>query len=241
VKALKPKGRPRLAYTTRYGKAYQGDSQLLLSGAVKPGTVDLIFTSPPFALTRPKDYGNKAQTEYVEWFRRFLPGFKRVLSPRGSLVIDIGGSYLPGRPQRSAYHFELAVMLAKELQLCQEFYWFNPAKLPSPAEWTNVQRVRVKDSVNLVLWLAKDAGKTKANNRNVLRRYSESMRALLKNGYQIRRRPSNHNISGKFLLDNSGSISPNLLGFAESVDSGERQSSNSFEYGFERWVSYPMC
>ena len=143
-------------------------------------------------------------------------GFRRVLSEDGSIVIDIGGSYLPGKPWRSTYHFELAVLLGSHFELCQEFYWFNPAKLPSPAEWTNVRRLRVKDSVNLLLWLAKDAGKTKANNKRVLKRYSDSMQALLKSGYQVRQRPSNHDISQKFLFNNKGAIPPNLLGFASS-------------------------
>src|SRR5262245_48161712 len=216
-RSKKSKGTPRLAYTTRFGHAYQGDARRLLrSNEIKPKSVDLILTSPPFALTRSKDYGNKAQEEYIAWFSSFVPGIKRVLADHGSLVVDIGGAYLPGAPKRSTYHFELAVRLAKHFDLCQEFYWFNPAKLPSPAEWTNVRRLRVKDSVNLVLWLAKDASKTHADNRRVLRRYSDSMRSLLKNGYQVRRRPSNHDISGNFLRDNRGSISPNLLGFGHS-------------------------
>ena len=82
---------------------------------------------------------------------------------------------MAGAPRRSAYHFELAVMLSNEFELCQEFYWYNPAKLPSPAEWVNIRRLRVKDSVNLVLWFAKDASNTKADNRRVLRRYSDSI------------------------------------------------------------------
>jgi site-specific DNA-methyltransferase (cytosine-N4-specific) len=230
-------GQPRLAYSTPAGGAYQGESRLLLqSSEIKPGSVDLIFTSPPFALTRPKDYGNETQAEYVEWFKTFLPGFQRVLSDRGSLVIDIGGSFLPGKPRRSTYHFELAVLLAQHFDLCQEFYWFNPAKLPSPAEWTTVRRLRVKDSVNLVLWLAKDASRTKADNRRVLRRYSDSMRSLLKNGYQVRQRPSNHDISQKFLFDNRGSIPSNLLGFVDTGENGQLEGS-SFEEAFDNLVS----
>lgn len=218
---------PVLAYTTRYGKAFKGDSRgLMQSRKVKPGSVDLIMTSPPFALTRKKDYGNEAAGEYVDWFRSFVKPFKRVLSDTGSLVIDIGGAYLPGRAERSTYHFELAVALASEFDLCQEFYWYNPAKLPSPAEWVNVRRMRVKDSCNLVLWLSKDAMNTKANNRRVLKRYSEAMEALLKGGFQYRKRPSGHDISENFMKRNEGSIPPNLLGpaFPEDLDDleGER-------------------
>ncbi len=65
--------------------------------------------------------------------------------------------------------------------------------------------------------LAKDSLKTKADNRRVLKRYSESMEALLKNGYQYRVRPSGHDISSKFQKNHGGAISPNLLGFAHAV------------------------
>src|SRR4051812_45148066 len=99
---------PKLAYRTALGSAYQGDSRRLAeSEFLQPGSVDLIFTSPPFALTRQKDYGNKAHDEYIAWFESFLPGWKRVLSDKGSIVVDVGGAYLPGAPRRSTYHFEL--------------------------------------------------------------------------------------------------------------------------------------
>ncbi len=208
----------RLAYRTSAGAAYQGDSRdLLQSNVVAEGSASLVMTSPPFALTRKKAYGNEQEEAYLEWFSTFVKPFKRVLADDGSLVIDIGGAYLPGKPKRSTYHFQLAVELAKEFDLCQEFYWYNPAKLPSPAEWVNVRRMRVKDSCNLVLWFANDAGNTKADNRRVLKRYSASMEALLKNGYQYRTRPSGHDISEKFNRDNGGAITPNLLGFAHEA------------------------
>lgn len=206
----------RLAYATVWGRAYQGDSrQLLCSDEVAPESVDLLVMSPPFALTRKKEYGNAAADEYIDWFLSFVGPFKRVLKETGSLVIDIGGAYLPGAPKRSVYHFQLAVELAKHFDLCQEFYWYNPAKLPAPAEWVNVRRVRVKDSVNPVFWFAKDASKAKADNRRVLKRYSASMEALLKNGYQYRVRPSGHDISDKFAKRNGGAIPANLLGSTE--------------------------
>ena len=107
--------------------------------------------------------------------------------------------------------------MARALDLCQEFYWFNPGKLPSPAEWVTIRRLRVKDSVNLVLWLAKDAARTKADNRRVLREYSSSMKSLLRNGYQARLRPSNWSISDGFTEDHGGSIPDNLV-LTEDLD-----------------------
>lgn len=179
---------------------------------MKEHTVDLIVTSPPFALTRKKEYGNKAEDEYVNWFRQFASAFKRILKPSGSLVIDLGGAWMPGTPTRSLYHFKLLIMLCDDFgfHLAQEFYWWNPSKLPSPAEWVNIRRIRVKDAINTVWWLSPTPW-PRASNRRVLQPYSESMQNLLAKGYKAKLRPSGHDISEKFAINNGAAIPPNLI------------------------------
>ena len=203
-------------YSTQYGKAYLGDSLMYL-GQIETGSVDLIVTSPPFALKRKKEYGNVHARDYVSWFMNFAVEFKRVLRDTGSLVLDIGGTWVRGQPTRSLYHFELMISLCKTLgfHLAQEFYWYNPSKLPSPAEWVTVRRVRVKDAVDPVWWLSATPN-PKANNRNVLKPYSQSMLNLLENGYKAKRRPSGHDISENFQKNNRGAIPPNLLEIANT-------------------------
>lgn len=209
----------RPAFETNIGRIYVGDSLVVLSDpqVVTEGSVDLIMTSPPFGLTRKKQYGNVEADKYVNWFRPFGQLFKRLLKPNGSLVIDIGGSWIPGQPTRSLYHYELLVMLVRDLgfHLAQEFFCWNPSKLPTPAEWVNIRRVRVKDAVNCVWWLSPTPW-PKASNRRVLQPYSESMKELLANGYKAKRRPSGHDISTKFSRDNGRSIPPNLLAIANT-------------------------
>lgn len=211
---MNPPGTPY--YRTNLGAAYLGDSRDLLT-RVPDEAVNLIMTSPPFALTRKKEYGNESAEDYVEWFLDFAREFKRVLAPDGSLVIDLGGAYLPGRPVRALYQFELLIRLCKDLGffLAQEFFHYNPSRLPSPAEWVTVRRIRVKDAVNVVWWLSITEN-PKADNRKVLRPYSDSMRQLLKNGYKAKVRPSGHEISEKFNRDNNGAIPPNLLELANT-------------------------
>jgi len=203
-------------YTTPLGAAYLGNS-LELMADLPDGSIDLICTSPPFALVRKKEYGNVDAHEYVEWFRDFAVHFHRILKPKGSLIVDIGGAWLKGFPVRSLYHFELVIDLCKPKSagglgffLAQELFWYNPAKLPTPAEWVTVRRERVKDAVNTVWWLSKDPH-PQANNRRVLRPYSEAMKSLLKNGYDAKRRPSGHDISTKFQNDRGGAIPPNII------------------------------
>ena len=216
--------RLRRFFSTKLGQIYQGDSLDFLHSRAEKKSVDLVVTSPPFGLVRKKSYGNEDADEYCNWFRPFAEGFRRVLKESGSLVIDIGGAWKAGMPTRSLYHFDLLIMLCREygFHLCQEHFWWNPSKLPTPAEWVNVRRVRVKDAVNCIWWLSLTPW-PKASNRRVLAPYSDSMRLLLKNGYTAKLRPSGHDISNKFQQDNGGAVPPNLLAIANTESNGRYQ------------------
>lgn len=200
------------AYQTHFGKAFIGNS-LEIMQAIPSESINLVITSPPFALRRKKSYGNVGADEYIDWFVPFAREIRRILKDDGSFVLDIGGSWEKGQPSRSLYHFELLLDLCKRHQLfklAQEFYWYNPAKMPAPAEWVTIQRIRVKDAVNTIWWLSKTAFPN-ASNRRVLTPYKESMRHLLKNGYNSGLRPSEHVVSEKWGIDHGGAIPPNII------------------------------
>ena len=216
---------PEPYYKTQLGAAYLGDALELIKH-VPDGRINLIMTSPPFALTKKKPYGNTKASQYVDWFKPFAREFWRVLSDDGSLVIHIGGSWDKGQPTRSLYHFELLFELCRPEQdkfkfyLAQDFYWFNPAKLPAPAEWVTIRRIRAKDAVDPIWWLSKSPF-PEADNRRVLTPYSKAMLRLLEQGYNAGPRPSGHNISQKFQLDHGGAIPPNLLVIANTESNGD--------------------
>jgi site-specific DNA-methyltransferase (cytosine-N4-specific) len=180
----------------------------------------LVLTSPPFALRRQKAYGNVAADEYVQWFLPFAREIHRILKPDGSFVFDLGGAWKRGSGTRSLFQYELVLQLCRFFHLAQEFYWFNPSKLPTPAEWVTIRRTRVKDAVNTLWWLSKTET-PQADNRRVLKPYSPSMRRLLKDGYQVARRPSQHDISPHFRRDNGGAIPPNLLSIPNTRSSDD--------------------
>jgi site-specific DNA-methyltransferase (cytosine-N4-specific) len=207
----------KLFAETARGRILLGDSLSVFREEIEPGAVDLIMTSPPFGLVRKKDYGNANADDYLEWFRPFAAAFHKALKPQGSLVIDIGGAWISGQPTRSLYHYELLIMLCKEFgfHLAQEFFWWNPARLPTPAEWVTVRRIRVKDAVNCIWWLSPTPW-PKASNRRVLQPYSNSMKVLLEKGYKPMLRPSGHDISDCFGTDNGAAIPPNLISLAHT-------------------------
>ena len=229
---VKIKPKPTVYHRTHLGCIYHADSLDVMKGYDKE-SVDLVLTSPPFALTRKKDYGNEQEDDYLEWFREFAEQFHRILKDDGSLVIDLGGAWKPGLPVRSLYHFKLLIMLCEEydFHLAQEFYWWNPSKLPSPAEWVNIRRIRVKDGVNTVWWLSKTPW-PRASNRRVLQPYSDSMKTLLDSGYRPKLRPSGHDISDKFVINNGAAIPPNLIAIPNT-----ESNSSYMRYCKERGIS----
>lgn len=199
-------------YTTDLGVAYLADS-LKLMQLIPDNHLNLVLTSPPYALQFKKEYGNVSKVEYVEWFLQFAKEIFRTLKDDGSFIVNIGGSYNKGVPTRSLYHYKLLIALVEELNfhLAQEFFWYNPAKMPMPAEWVTVRRIRVKDSVEFVWWFSKTPF-PKSNNKNVLKPYSKDMLRLNKKGVTRTIRPSGHNIKPTFgNVDAGGSIPPNVF------------------------------
>ena len=209
-----PKTRPTSApiYATKLGSMYVAKSDELLalpSMKKHKGKVQLVFTSPPFPLIAKKKYGNKQGDEYVEFLASFAPLLKGMLKPNGSIVIEIGNAWEPGEPVMSTVVLRALLKFLEKggLHLCQEFIWYNPARLPSPVQWVNVERIRVKDAFTRLWWMS-PVTRPKADNRKVLREYSDSMKLLLKNqSYNAGRRPSHHVIGKKsFNTSNGGAI-----------------------------------
>jgi DNA modification methylase len=222
-------------YSTPRGQAYVGDSLELIT-ELPDSSVDLVMTSPPFALRRKKSYGNVEETEYVDWIKPFGNQVFRVLKESGSFVLDLGGAYRAGVPSRSLYNFRVLLAFCDDIgfRLAEDFYWFNPAKLPSPIEWVNKRKIRAKDSVNTVWWFSK-RDFPKANVREVLTPYSERMRKLMEDPasfYKPKRRPSGHDISSAFGKDNGGAIPSNLLSIS-NTDSNSNYLRLCRELGLE--------
>jgi site-specific DNA-methyltransferase (cytosine-N4-specific) len=179
------------------------------------GKVQLIFTSPPFPLNTKKEYGNLTGPAYVKWLSDFAPLLKQLLTPNGSIVLEIGNAWERGEPVMSTTVLRALLKFLDNggFHLCQEFVWYNPARLPSPIQWVNVERSRVKDAFTRLWWMS-PVTRPKADNRRVLREYSPSMKQLIRTKkYNSGPRPSEYTIGKKsFLTDNGGAIPPNVIG-----------------------------
>lgn len=202
-------------FTTNLGTALLAEAETAVQ-FIDDKSIHLILTSPPYPLITKKAYGNKDPQSYVEWFTQLAASWKDKLTDTGSLVINLADVFTPGSPSLSLYQERLLISLCDEIgySLAQKFYWENPAKLPSPAEWVCVRRIRVTPSIEQLYWLTKSPASATANNRNILRPYSESMlQRLAQGGEQTSQsRPSGFAFKqNAFSKDNGGSIPHNLL------------------------------
>lgn len=218
LKKLQPqKAEPELIYDTAAGRMFCGDTLDFLGTSVgeeMKGQTQLIFTSPPFPLNEKKKYGNLQGDAYIEWFAAFAPKLRDLLTADGSIVVEIGNAWQSGKPVMSTVVLRalLEFLERADLQLCQEFVWYNPARLPSPVQWVNVERIRVKDAFSRIWWMS-HVDRPKADNRRVLKPYSASMKRLIETGkYNSGKRPSEYTIGEhSFKTDNKGAIPPNVI------------------------------
>lgn len=198
-------------YKTDYGLAYLADSLDVLK-TLPEESINLVVTSPPSGHHFRKEYGNADKSECVQWFLPFAEEVRRILREDGSFVLNIGGSYNQGAPTKSLYHFKLLIALVEQIgfHLAQECFWYNPAKMPTPAEWVTVRRIRIKESVDYVWWLSKSPF-PKADNTRVLKPYSKDIMRLGPRAPRQTARPSANIRHELNKAEAGGAIPPNVI------------------------------
>lgn len=117
---------------------YLGDCEEVLK-SIPDNSVDLIFTSPPYADQRKNTYGGIHPDEYVQWFLPKTDQMFRVLKPSGTFILNIKEKVVGG--ERSTYVLELILAMRKQGWLwTEEFIWHK--KNCYPGKWPN----RFRDS-----------------------------------------------------------------------------------------------
>lgn len=208
----------RTAYSTSLGRMLVGKIEDVLDDGRRTShirkKVNLIFTSPPFPLVKKKRYGNESGQEYLEWLTALAPRLTDLLADDGSIVVEVGNAWEQGAPVMSTLPLETLLQFKRsaKLHLCQHVICHNPARLPSPAQWVTIKRVRLKDSYTHVWWMSPSEN-PKADNKRVLTPYGDDMKKLLqRKSYNAGRRPSGHVISETgFFTDHGGAIASNIL------------------------------
>lgn len=213
-------------FTTELGESIWAECETAV-GLFSDHSIDLLLTSPPYPLQRTKKYGNRPALAHTEWLLECLSMWKSKLTATGSLVLNLADVWEPGTPTISLYQERLLLRLCDDFgfHLNQRLYWHSPAKMPSPAEWVTVRRVRVTPSVENLWWLSTTPF-PKANNRNALRPYSESMKKRLEAGGERRAsvRPSGHKLKeGAFTTDCGGSIPHSLIVASNTASNDQYQ------------------
>lgn len=97
-------------------------------------SVDLIFTSPPYADQRKNTYGGISPDKYVEWFLPRAEQFQRVLKPTGTFILNIKERVVDG--ERHTYVIELILELRRQGWLWTEEYMWHK-KNSHPGKWPN--------------------------------------------------------------------------------------------------------
>lgn len=127
---------------------YLGDCKEQLK-LLQDNSVDLIFTSPPYADQRKNTYGGISPDKYVEWFLPISEQLLRVLKPSGTFMLNIKEKVVNG--ERSIYVMELILEMRKQGWLwTEEFIWHK--KNSYPGKWPN----RFRDAWERLLQFNKD-------------------------------------------------------------------------------------
>jgi site-specific DNA-methyltransferase (cytosine-N4-specific) len=206
-------------FETGLGRALWGQAESAI-GAIDDGSVDLVFSSPAYPYANKIYDGGRTLDEksWVDWMMDLITALDPKISASGSMMWNVGETYVPGSPHKSEHLSRLRVRLADTTswKTLDSLYWHNPSRLPAPHSWVASRRIRLKPSVEPILWIGKRPEEVEADNRRVLVPYSASMLAHLdgRKPYPVKasRHPSGHRFSsGGWSKDNGGSIAPHLI------------------------------
>lgn len=219
-------GSPTTIFVTPEGCALWAMAEDMAS-VVDHGSVRLLLTSPPYSLNTKKSYGNEDAGDYVDWLCRIVEALMPVMAADGSIVLNLGDAWTRGSPTVSLYQERTIIALQDRLglHLCQKLMWHNPSAMPVPSNWVGVERIRLKNAVEMLWWLS-PSERPYSDNRSILEPYSDAMRSLIaRGGSTPARKPSGHaQREGSFSVDNGGSIASNLFRIANTGDQAYARS-----------------
>ena len=209
---------------------YLGDCEEILK-AIPDNSVDLIFTSPPYADQRKKTYGGIHPNDYVDWFLPKAEQMLRVLRPTGSFVLNIKEKVVNG--ERSTYVMELIIAMRKQGWLwTEEFIWHK--KNSYPGKWPN----RFRDAWERLLQFNKNR-KFNMFQEEVMVPMGEWAKTRLNNLSQTDRKRDESKVGSGFgknisnWLDREKAYPTNVLHLA--TECSNKNHSAAFPEGLPEW------
>lgn len=196
---------------TERGFAVWANSEDMVD-VIAPHSVELIITSPIYPINKAKPYGGMNPREWVDYHLRQVESWLPLLSARGSMMFNLGIVWQKGLPVQDLYIERFLIALEDNLgvYLLQRLDWHSPSKVPGPRPWVCKHRLRVKPSVEPILWVGPHP--YVGDNRRVLTPYTPSGRRSMEAPSVNWQGPSgNSRDTRSYRIDNGGAIPSSLL------------------------------
>ena len=206
------KGSVVVVWTTSDGFALWGHADDVARG-LEPGSVDLVMLSPPYPVVK-RDYGRQSVAEWLDAMSELVGLWKRVLTRRGTLAVNLGDVHVPGAPSISTYveRFTLDAVDAHGFHLAGRMPWYSPTKLAN-LEWAVKRRVVPRNAVEHVILLTPDAHPDWDTRRLPAEPYAERSGARLEADAARgpARRPGGYDIREAAFARGAGRVPGNLI------------------------------
>ena len=175
-------------YQSACGSVLWAEAKAALQ-VVEKNSATCVLISPPYPLVKPRPYDADVPDwrpeNYLHTLLDHIECIRTRLSDDGSLVLNLGPTFLPGRPVRNPYQHQLMAALVDRLawNIVDEHFWFSPCKARGS---NHVTRARTH-AVNGVeqFYILSPTGRTKCNNLRVLNPYSQHHRRKLEAGGEL--------------------------------------------------------
>lgn len=148
------RGKSVLIYVTSDGLALWAHAEDAASH-IEQGSVQLVMTSPPYPVIK-RAYGRFTVSEWLDWMRNLMSIWKALISPDGTIAINVMDVFRQGTPTLDPYveRFTLAAIDEVGLNLAGRMMWHSPTKLGN-IQWTSKAKVYPKNTLEHVLLFSK--------------------------------------------------------------------------------------
>jgi DNA modification methylase len=210
-----------LAFSTELGVAVWGSCFDSFDGLDED--IAVCITSPPYPLSKPRNYGNPNQDEWVDFVCRALEPIVKRLIPGGNIAVNLSEDiFVPGSPARSLYKEKFIIAMAERLGLWKmdSVIWHNESKAPGPYQWASKERMQLNTGYEPVIIFCNKPNRSIADNRRVLQPHSEKHLKLIAGGGEKRARVNSDGSyrirQGAYGNPTAGRIPKNVLSMGHS-------------------------